>query len=98
MATLTEVIRSLSLKYERVENLMRCITVKSLKHAHEEQPANKATGIDKTTKAVYEEQLEENLESLVVNGLTVAVMGTALFRNENMEEYVRRLHQIGKGA
>ncbi len=65
MATLTEVIRSLSLKYERVENLMRCITVKSLKHAHEEQPANKATGIDKTTKAKYEEHLDENLESLI---------------------------------
>ena len=65
MATLTEVIRSLSQKYERVENLMRCITVKSLKHAHEEQPANKATGIDKTTKAKYEEHLDENLESLI---------------------------------
>jgi retron-type reverse transcriptase len=65
MATLTEVIRSLSLKYERVENLMRCITVKSLKHAHEKQPANKATGIDKTTKAEYEERLDENLENLI---------------------------------
>ena len=41
---------------------------------------------------------EENLESLVVNGLTVAVMGTALFRNDNIGECVKRLHRIGKGA
>ncbi|MBR3333948.1 MAG: ribulose-phosphate 3-epimerase [Clostridia bacterium] len=38
---------------------------------------------------------EENLESLAVNGLTVAVMGTALFRNENMAECIKRLHGIG---
>ena len=65
METLTEVVRSLSQKYEKVENLMRCVSVKSLKHAHEMQPANKATGIDKTTKAQYGEDLEGNLEDLV---------------------------------
>ena len=65
METLTEVVRSLSLKYEKVENLMRCVSVKSLKHAHEMQPANKATGIDKTTKAQYGEDLEGNLEDLI---------------------------------
>ena len=40
---------------------------------------------------------EDNLESLVTNGLTVAVMGTALFREENMAACVRRLHRISKG-
>lgn len=40
---------------------------------------------------------EDNLESLVMNGLTVAVMGTALFRDENMNECVKRLHRISKG-
>ena len=38
---------------------------------------------------------EENLGALAENGLTVAVMGTALFRNENMDECIRRLHGIG---
>ena len=38
---------------------------------------------------------EGNLELLADNGLTVAVMGTALFRNENMAECIRRLHRIG---
>lgn len=38
---------------------------------------------------------EENLGTLAENGLTVAVMGTALFRNENMAECIRRLHGIG---
>ncbi|MBR2661164.1 MAG: ribulose-phosphate 3-epimerase [Clostridia bacterium] len=40
---------------------------------------------------------EDNLESLVTNGLTVAVMGTALFRNEDMAACVKRLHRIGRG-
>lgn len=38
---------------------------------------------------------EDNLGILAENGLTVAVMGTALFRNENMAECIRRLHGIG---
>lgn len=38
---------------------------------------------------------EDNLDSLAANGLTVAVMGTALFRNEDMEACVKRLHKTG---
>lgn len=38
---------------------------------------------------------ENNLGTLCENGLTVAVMGTALFRNDNMAECIRRLHGIG---
>ena len=38
---------------------------------------------------------EDNLERLVSNGLTVAVMGTALFRDEDMAACVSRLHRIG---
>ena len=40
---------------------------------------------------------EDNLELLAVNGLTVAVMGTALFRDEDMKGCIARLHQIGNG-
>ena len=61
MSTLTEVIRSQSEKYPRVENLMRCVTVKSLKNAHKEQDGKKATGIDRVTKDEYDEHLEDNL-------------------------------------
>lgn len=38
----------------------------------------------------------ENLEILAENGLTVAVMGTALFRNEDIPSLVKRLHGIGQ--
>ena len=38
---------------------------------------------------------EANLGILAENGLTVAGMGTALFRNENMKECIQRLHRIG---
>ena len=37
---------------------------------------------------------EDNIEMLAVNGLTVAVMGTALFRNSDMAASIERLHQI----
>ena len=40
---------------------------------------------------------EDNLELLTRNGLTVAVMGTALFSNSNMAACVKRLHRISKG-
>ena len=39
---------------------------------------------------------EDNLEMLVQNGLSVAVMGTALFRNEHMKECISRLHELKK--
>ena len=38
---------------------------------------------------------EANLGILAENGLTVAVMGTALFRIKNMKECIQRLHRIG---
>ena len=37
---------------------------------------------------------EDNLGMLKANGLTVAVMGTALFKNEDMDGCVRRLHKL----
>ena len=36
---------------------------------------------------------EDNIELLKKNGLTVAVMGTALFHTEDMNKYVKRLHK-----
>ena len=40
---------------------------------------------------------EDNIRILADNGLSVAVMGTALFRSPDMAAFVRRLHQISKG-
>ena len=40
---------------------------------------------------------EDNLRSLAENGLSVAVMGTALFGADDMPAKVKRLHQISKG-
>ena len=39
---------------------------------------------------------EDNLEKLVLNGLTVAVMGTALFRNEDIKASVQRMHRFSR--
>lgn len=38
---------------------------------------------------------EDNLGLLAVNGLSVAVMGTALFGHDDMKERIERLHHIG---
>ena len=38
---------------------------------------------------------KDNLGILAANGLTVAVMGTALFRNEDMTACIQHLHHIG---
>ena len=37
---------------------------------------------------------EDNIGMLKANGLTVAVMGTALFGNEDMDSCIRRLHKL----
>ena len=41
---------------------------------------------------------EENLKTLADNGLTVAVMGTALFGAEDIAAYISNLHSIVAGA
>ena len=40
---------------------------------------------------------EDNIRILVENGLTVAVMGTALFHAEDMAASLRRLHAVSRG-
>ena len=64
MSTTTETVRELSLKYARVENVMRFVNIGTMKEAHQRQDGRKATGIDKVTKAQYGENLDENLEDL----------------------------------
>jgi group II intron reverse transcriptase/maturase len=65
MQTLTEIVRALSERYPKVQNLMRYVTVKSLKLAHQNADGKKAKGIDGVTKEEYEKNLEENLENLI---------------------------------
>ena len=38
---------------------------------------------------------EQNLPMLLEKGLSVAVMGTALFREQDPTEMIRRLHEMG---
>ena len=64
MGTVTETVRELSLRYTRVENLMRYVNIDTLKEAHQKQDSRKATGVDRVTKAEYGENLDENLANL----------------------------------
>lgn len=52
-------------KYARLENLIHYVNKEILIEQHRKQGKNKASGIDKITKEMYEEHLEENIENLI---------------------------------
>ena len=52
-------------KYGNVQSLMRYFNEESLYKMHMEQNGNKATGIDKITKAKYDENAKENISKLI---------------------------------
>lgn len=51
--------------HKRVQGIMQYVNKGSLTKQHKLQKTNKATGIDKVTKAEYEENLNENLDTLI---------------------------------
>lgn len=65
MANGIEEIRRQSRTYARVENLMSNVNRESLKAMHLKQPANKAKGVDRISKAEYGKNLEENINNLL---------------------------------
>ena len=65
MQTLTEIVRAQSEKHPKVQNLMRYVTPKTLRLAHEKSDGKKAKGVDGVTKEEYGKNLDENLENLV---------------------------------
>ena len=65
MANGIEEIRRQSRTYARVENLMSNVNRESLTAIHLRQPANKAKGEDRVSKAEYGENLEENISNLL---------------------------------
>ena len=58
-------IRRQLIKYKNVQGLMRYINEDTLKGKHRELNGNKATGIDRITKQVYESNLNENIADLM---------------------------------
>lgn len=50
-------------KYNNVQGLMRYINKETLIQKHRELDGNKATGVDKVTKSLFE-NLEENISKL----------------------------------
>ena len=66
MGTKLERIMEISATMPKPEftSLYHLINIDMLKQCHKELDGNKAVGIDKVTKAEYEEHLEENLTNL----------------------------------
>jgi group II intron reverse transcriptase/maturase len=50
---------------EPLQTLMHYINKTTLKEVHKRQETNKASGVDKVTKTIYEENLGENLDNLL---------------------------------
>lgn len=50
---------------ERFTSIAHLLNKQMLRDSHLKLPADKATGVDKVTKVVYGEQLEENLDDLI---------------------------------
>ena len=57
-------IEQKSIKYDKLQTLIHYVNKETLKEQHDKQRKGKATGSDKTTKEEYEENLEENLNTL----------------------------------
>lgn len=58
-------IRSQSIKYKKLQTLMYHINKETLIKEHQKQQNNKASGIDKMTKDLYESNLYENIDILL---------------------------------
>ncbi len=58
-------IRSQSIKYKKLQTLMYHINKETLIREHQKQQNNKASGIDKMTKELYENNLYENIDRLL---------------------------------
>ena len=52
-------------KYGQVQGLMNYFTIDNLKEVHKRLDSNKALGVDKVSKEVYNSNLEENLNNLI---------------------------------
>lgn len=65
METEMERIAEIARKHNKVQTLVHNINVDSLRAKHKIANSKKATGIDGVTKALYEENLEDNLQHLV---------------------------------
>jgi group II intron reverse transcriptase/maturase len=50
---------------ESLQTLMHYINKTTLKEVHKRQETNKASGVDKVTKTIYEKNLDENLDNLL---------------------------------
>lgn len=59
-------IRELAIKHKKLQTLMHYVNKETLRQAHYKQVIGKASGVDKITKEIYEEHLEENIDSLLM--------------------------------
>ena len=59
-------IRELAIKHKKLQTLMHYVNKETLRQAHYKQLIGKASGVDKITKEIYEEHLEENIDNLLM--------------------------------
>lgn len=65
MKTEMERIAKIAKEHNKLQTLVHNINIGNLREKHKIASSKKATGIDGVTKAIYEENLEGNLQNLV---------------------------------
>jgi len=77
----------------KLQTLMHLINETTLKEVHRRQGTNKATGVDKITKAEYEKNLDENINKLLARMKTFSYRPQPVRRTyieKDMNKYERK--------
>lgn len=73
-------IRTIAMKYSKLQTLMCYVNKETLLKQHEKQTIGKANGVDNVSKSVYEENLHENIDNLITRMKTFSYHPQAVRR------------------
>lgn len=79
----------------KLQTLMHLVNKTTLKEVHEKQKTGKASGIDKVTKTTYEENLNENLDSLLARMKTFSYRPQPVRRTYIEKEGKNEMRPLG---
>jgi len=82
-------------KHKTVQGLMRYVNKESLKEQHKKQESKKATGIDKVTKSMYNENIDENINQLIKSMKSFSYRPQAVRRTYIPKENKEKLRPLG---
>ena len=79
----------------KLQTLMHLVNKTTLKEVHKEQETDKASGIDKVTKTIYEKNLDENLDKLLTRMKTFSYRPQPVRRTYIEKEGKNEMRPLG---